>query len=82
MIYLMLGEAAFVLSWGVYWSIFWTMGGFSVCVVGLIYTIVRNFKKDFNDKFVLMEERIFQLAMGKSFKEILKEEKRQRKRRN
>lgn len=58
------------------WNIFWTVGGFSVAIVGLIYTIVRNFKKDFNDKFELLEHRIFHLAMGKTFQSILKEEKK------
>lgn len=61
------------------WNIFWTIGGFSVAVVALIYSIVRNFKNDFNEKFYLLEDRIFQLAMGKSLQEILKNEKKRKK---
>lgn len=57
------------------WGIFCTVIGTAIGVVGLIYLIVRNFKIDFNAKFELLEERIFQLAMGKSLKEIMLEQK-------
>lgn len=56
-------------------GIFFTVVGSAVGIVALIYTIVRNFKNDFDSKFIILEERIFQLAMGKSFREILKSEK-------
>ncbi len=58
------------------WVIFWTIIGSRTAVVGLIYVIVRNFKTDFNSKFELLDNRIFQLAMGKSLKEIMREEKK------
>lgn len=61
------------------WGIFWTIIGASSGVVGLIYLIIRNFKTDFNAKFDLLDNRIFQLAMGRSLKEILKEEKENNK---
>lgn len=57
------------------WRIFWTIICASSGIVGLIYLIIRNFKTDFNAKFDLLDNRIFQLAMGRSLKEILKEEK-------
>lgn len=44
-------------------------------VASFIYTIVRNLKKDFDEKFERLDNRIFQLAMGKSLKEIMLEEK-------
>lgn len=57
------------------WGIFWTIIGSAVGVVVLIYSIIRNFKRDFDSKFELLDNRIFQLAMGKSLKEIMLEEK-------
>lgn len=61
------------------WNIFWTILGMAVGTVlslwGIIYAVVRNFKMDIKDDIIKLDNRIFQLAMGKTLKEILKEEK-------
>ncbi len=45
-------------------------------VIGGVYTIMKHFKSVFKTEISKLDDRIFQLAMGKSFKEILLEEKR------
>lgn len=58
-------------------------------IIGFNYQIIRNFKSDIKDtldmqdkkfdsferKFELIENRLFQLAMGKTIKQIMEEEK-------
>lgn len=44
-------------------------------VIGAVYTIMKHFKSEFKTEISKLDDRIFQLAMGKSFKEILLEEK-------
>lgn len=65
------------------WGMFWTIIGSALAVIGFIYQFLRNVKsdireklKDSDDKFALLDNRIFELAMGKSLKEILQAERR------
>ena len=64
-----------------------TVIGTGVSVVGLVYTIIRNFKNDIDIKFTQQEERIFKhlaiqderiflLATGKTLKEAMMEDKK------
>lgn len=55
----------------------------ALTVIGAVFGFFKWFKGIFDKKFAqsdakfeLLEERIFQLAMGKSLKEIMKEEKK------
>ncbi len=59
-----------------------TIIGTAVSSVGLIYMIIRNFKNDVNaridrlEKHIdLMDDRMFQLATGKSLADAIKEER-------
>ena len=61
------------------WNLFFTVIMTGVTIIGVVYGIVRNFKNDFNNKFEMLEDRIFQLAMGKSLKDILLKEKTKKK---
>lgn len=67
-------------------AIIWTIIGVGIAIVGLIYTFLRNVKTDIKsdmqtrDKLLgQLDARIFQLAMGKTLKEILLEEKTEEK---
>lgn len=53
-----------------------------ITVIGFVYGFLRNFKSDINDRIQKMEnrmdnldERMFQLATGKSLKDAILEEK-------
>lgn len=46
-------------------------------VIGAVYSIMKSFKSEFKTEISKLDDRIFQLAMGKSFKDILMEEKRE-----
>ena len=50
-----------------------------VAIIVALYTIIRNFKNEVNEKFECLEDRIFQLAMGKSLKDVLIEERTKKK---
>ena len=56
-----------------------TVIGTGVAIIGALYTIIRNFKNEVNEKFECLEDRIFQLAMGKSLKDVLIEERVKKK---
>lgn len=65
------------------WPIFWTIVGAFIAGLGLVYMFIRNFKTDlitrfdrFEDRIDLQEERIFQLATGKTLKEAMLEAKK------
>lgn len=65
-------------DWGIFWTVLSATGG----IIGIVYAFFRNLKTDINQrfesferKFEFLENRIFQLAMGKSLKEIMLEEK-------
>ncbi len=56
--------------------------GTGLGVVGLMYSIIRNFKSDvvaridkLEDKIISIEERMFWLATGKTLKEAILEQK-------
>ena len=64
------------------WLTILTVIGTGFGVVGFVYQYLRNVKEDikssinkYDDKFEMLENRIFQLAMGKSLKQIMLEEK-------
>lgn len=57
------------------WTIILTILGTGFAIISFIYQFLRNFKSDVEKKFEILDNRIFQLAMGKTLKEILKEEK-------
>ena len=59
------------------WALFWTIIGSGVAVIGLVYAFIRNFKTDMRQEIEKLDNRMFHLAMGKTFKEILLEEKLQ-----
>ena len=61
------------------WNLIITVSGAVATIIGVFYGITRNFKHNFNKKFEMLEERIFQLAMGRSLKEILLKEKSKKK---
>ena len=61
------------------WNLIFTIIGSSATVIGVIYGIVKNFKNEVNEKFECLEDRIFQLAMGKSLKDVLLEERAKKK---
>jgi hypothetical protein len=68
------------------WGIFWTILGSALGIIGFVYTFLRNVKEDIksmidlhDNKFEVLDNRIFQLAMGKSLKDIMKEEKEELK---
>lgn len=46
-------------------------------VIGAVYSIMKHFKSEFKSEVSKLDDRVFQLAMGKTFKEILLEEKRE-----
>ena len=52
------------------WYNFATVVGTGIGIISFIYSIYRNFKNEIEK----LDNRIFQLAMGKSLKEILLEE--------
>ena len=56
------------------WGLFWTIIGSAVGVVGLVYMFVRNFKSDMRQDIEKLDNRIFQVAMGKSLRDVLLEE--------
>jgi hypothetical protein len=60
---------------GIDWGIVCTIIGTGIAIVALVHQFFRNFKKDTDEKFALLDNRIFELAMGKSLKDILKAEK-------
>ena len=64
------------------WDIILTSVGTAITTIGVVYGFMRNIKSDIKNDFEKLESRIsqidnrmFQLAMGKTFKEILMEEK-------
>lgn len=68
------------------WAIVLTTISVGIASVTFIYMVMRNFKRDINSKFEASERRfealdnrIFQIAMGKSLLQVLKEEKAQKK---
>lgn len=68
------------------WGLFVTIIGTGVTIIGALYGIIRNFKKEVNEKFEVqnhkfevLENRIFQVAMGKSLKDILLQERTKKK---
>ncbi len=75
------------------WNLFFTIIGSTATLIGVIYAVSRNARIDFNKKFEVQERkfeafdnrilaldnRIFQVAMGKSLKDILLEERTKKK---
>ena len=60
----------------------WSVVITGITVIGFVYGFLRNFKTDINHRLESMEkrmdnmdERIFQLATGKSLKDAILEEK-------
>ena len=71
------------MDWSLFWTIIGVVFGATVSTIGIISHVIRNFKTDIKSmlaaheaRFEIMENRIFQLAMGKSLKEILQEERK------
>lgn len=63
------------------WDILSIVGP-AITVMGFVYTIIRNFKMDINEKFVKMEkrmdlldERMFYLSTGKTLTQAILDEK-------
>ncbi len=59
-----------------------TVIGTGLTTVGLVYTIMRNFKEDVNEnfdknerRFEMMDQRLFLLCLGKDLPSILKAER-------
>lgn len=52
-----------------------TCVGTAITTVTVVYGFMRNIRADIKSDFDKLDNRIFQLAMGKTFKEILMEEK-------
>ncbi len=68
------------------WNLFFTIIGSTATLIGVIYAVSRNSRIDFNKKFEAhelrfeaLDNRIFQVAMGKSLKDILLEERSKKK---
>lgn len=64
------------------WGIVCTVVGTGLGIIGFIYTLIRNFKKDIKEnfekhekRFEMIDQRLFLLCMGKTLPEILKSER-------
>lgn len=71
------------------WSVILTVLGTGAAVIGLVYTFLRNFKTDINEKIgkldarmnvfenrmTSLEERMFWLATGKTLQDAILEER-------
>ncbi len=74
------------MDWNLFFTIIGTGVAIIIAIIGALYGIMRNFKNDFNKKFEVhtrrfeaLDNRIFQLAMGRSLKDILLQEQPKKK---
>ena len=49
--------------------------GTGLAIITFVYTFLRNFKDDVNNKIETLDERMFLLATGKSLQEAILEDK-------
>ena len=53
-----------------------TVLGTGIAIIAFVYSIIRNFRQDLKEALYAQDERIFQLATGKTLREAMMEAKR------